>query len=570
VATTEKWAKLFKSRHQYMDNVPVQFGDAKDAVFKWDGTNLTLKPVANDTGAFIVGDGTTSMDFKVFGGTTGKYILFDVGNSLFTVSAGIGLSLADTTDASSLTTGSITTLGGVSITKQLYLGDDIDMSVSGTGVYDITLKDAVADALSIVRGTTDMMVFNSSTPSITITPATTVTGLLTTTGGITNNSAGIAAAGAISGATTIAASTSVTVTSASASALAVGRLGATTPALVVDASAATSITGIKITSAAASGGVAVVAVGESSVALTINAAGTGTIGIGSVSTGAVTITPATTVMGTLTVGADAAGADFTLYGAVTAYKAWWDANGDTNGTFYFGADTKGVDVKAYGATTGNYLHWDASADDLLLVGTATQLAVAGTTASSSTTTGSLRTAGGLGVVGDAYFGGRLDVTATAVHATTGRVGKFTGTVTTPNQGDGYGVFEIDITSSGTVAGTTNAFSSWLNFAAESVPGGNLICAQNNGIWLATGVVASSAKMVMGMRMQYVADDGANPGSLYCFSTNIFSNVLTAIFDVNAIVDLGGSTGAATTNGYKIPLFRDASAGKTWYVNVYDG
>lgn len=91
-----------------------------------------------------------------------------------------------------------------------------------------------------------------------------------------------------------------TITSNSASALTVGRLGSTTPALKIDASTATSITGIQIKSAAAGGGVAVKAIGETNVALTINANGSGTIGIGTVSTGAVTITPATTITGVLT------------------------------------------------------------------------------------------------------------------------------------------------------------------------------------------------------------------------------------------------------------------------------
>ncbi len=42
-----------------------------------------------------------------------------------------------------------------------------------------------------------------------------------------------------------------------------------------------------------------------------------------------------------------------------------------------------------------------------MVGTATQLAVAGTTASTTATTGSLRTAGGLGVAGAGWFGGDI-------------------------------------------------------------------------------------------------------------------------------------------------------------------
>ena len=101
-----------------------------------------------------------------------------------------GLTTASATDASSLTAGSIVTAGGIACAKQLYVGDDIDMSVSGTGVYDITLKTNVADALSITDGT-DILVFETTTgaPTVTITPATTVTGTLTATGAIVANGA---------------------------------------------------------------------------------------------------------------------------------------------------------------------------------------------------------------------------------------------------------------------------------------------------------------------------------------------------------------------------------------------
>src|SRR5688572_11546652 len=62
-----------------------------------------------------------------------------------------------------------------------------------------------------------------------------------------------------------------TVTSSAASAFAVGRLGATTPALAVDASAATSVTGIKITAAATGTATAIVATGSAAdESLTIN------------------------------------------------------------------------------------------------------------------------------------------------------------------------------------------------------------------------------------------------------------------------------------------------------------
>ena len=105
----------------------------------------------------------------------------------------------------------------------------------------------------------------------------------------------------------------LTVTSAAAASLAVGRLGATTPAFSVDSSAGTQVAGLKVTGAATGGTVAVVATDSGADAsVTLNAKGTGTIGIGSVSTGAVTITPATTVTGAVTpTGGIAAAGGFT-------------------------------------------------------------------------------------------------------------------------------------------------------------------------------------------------------------------------------------------------------------------
>jgi hypothetical protein len=100
--------------------------------------------------------------------------------------------------------------------------------------------------------------------------------------------------------TDLAVSSTATVTSASATALAVGLAGATNPAFVIDSSTASQAAGLKVTGATAAGTVAAAVISSGSDAnLTINAKGTGTIGIGSVSTGAVTITPATTVAGAL-------------------------------------------------------------------------------------------------------------------------------------------------------------------------------------------------------------------------------------------------------------------------------
>lgn len=161
------------------------------------GSNLSV----GAAGVKLTGDGDGALTLLGLGNGSDEDLsinLDDTANTVVVASTtavdlitltGIGLNTTLATDASSLSTGSIYTAGGLAVTKQLYVGDDIDMSVSGTGVYDITLKDNVADGLSIVRGTTDMMVFDTTTaaPLITITPATTITGTLTETGAIVAN-----------------------------------------------------------------------------------------------------------------------------------------------------------------------------------------------------------------------------------------------------------------------------------------------------------------------------------------------------------------------------------------------
>lgn len=82
----------------------------------------------------------------------------------------------------------------------------------------------------------------------------------------------------------------ITVTSASANALAVGLAGTTNPALNVDASTATSATGLNVKSAAAAGGLAVAVISSgTNENLTIDAKGSGTITLGATSTGNVVV-----------------------------------------------------------------------------------------------------------------------------------------------------------------------------------------------------------------------------------------------------------------------------------------
>lgn len=78
-----------------------------------------------------------------------------------------------------------------------------------------------------------------------------------------------------------------TITATSTNALAVGRLGATTPAFQIDSNTASSITGVKVTAAATGGGVSVAAVGETNVALKLDGAGSGAVRLGTISSGGI-------------------------------------------------------------------------------------------------------------------------------------------------------------------------------------------------------------------------------------------------------------------------------------------
>ena len=90
------------------------------------------------------------------------------------------------------TTAYIDVVGGTTLALEIAGNTELTVTASGlnvpansdilftgsTGTNDINLTDSLADALSIVRGSTDMVVFDSNTPRITITPTVTITGLL--------------------------------------------------------------------------------------------------------------------------------------------------------------------------------------------------------------------------------------------------------------------------------------------------------------------------------------------------------------------------------------------------------
>lgn len=129
-----------------------------------------------------------------------------------------------------------------------------------------------------------------------------------------------------------------TITDATNGALAVGANGATNPVFQIDASTASVATGVKITGAAAAGGVAVAALSSgTNENLTLDAKGTGYVGIAmaSTSTGMRSKISVLASSGNTTMTAAMSGSVMLLDGATTAYTLPAIGAGDVGMHFWF-------------------------------------------------------------------------------------------------------------------------------------------------------------------------------------------------------------------------------------------
>ncbi len=167
---------------------------ASGLTFDVDGASVTASSLdaAYNGGASI----TVDAGAVTFTGSHGSNNTLAVtatggtGNVVDIQQDGTGFDIEGTDDSWSISKAGAAILTTVAATV-LTLSSDIDMSASATGTYDIILKDAVADALSIRRSGTDIIVFDTSTPRVTITPVTTITGALTATAGVTCTTGGL-------------------------------------------------------------------------------------------------------------------------------------------------------------------------------------------------------------------------------------------------------------------------------------------------------------------------------------------------------------------------------------------
>ncbi len=191
--------------------------------------------------------------------------------------------------------GLLTASAGISVTGGITIANANTLNwVNGSYLYGAASTGAIANTFRLVgSGSTTALNFGGDTSSF---PS-----IIRNSAAIKFRLADDSADAAITAGTI--ASAANTITSISASALAVGRQGATDPVLKVNASTASVATGIEITGAAATGGVNVAAISSgTNENLTLNAKGSGTITLGNTSTGAITLTRATTMSAALTYG----------------------------------------------------------------------------------------------------------------------------------------------------------------------------------------------------------------------------------------------------------------------------
>jgi hypothetical protein len=350
---------------------------------KWStSSGITDAGAACGTGSLTVG--TTA----VSGGTANYFLTINSGGTTLANSTAVSSLASACGPTVSASSGAVTVQGNVTVNSQS--GSNYAFAAADCGKL-VVLSNASNQIPTISNGffsaNNFINIYNSGAGTQTLTPsAGNICGTSTLTlsqyqgvgivydgsnwqcSGITNgliaSYTSLALGGATIGSNSLAVTGTVafsstltsgahTITSASASSLAVGLNGSTNPAFVVDSSTASMAAGLSVKGAATGGTVAVATIDSgSNTNLTINAKGTGTIGIGSASTGAVTITPATTITGALTASTISSTAHTITSASASSLAV--GLNGATNPAFVVDSSTAsmaaGLSVK--GAATG--------------------------------------------------------------------------------------------------------------------------------------------------------------------------------------------------------------------------
>ena len=576
------------------------------------GQSVTGDVLTIGTSSVIVGNTGQDVDFKVFMGASDTYVLFDVGNKKVTFAkVDVEIDGDLTLDLEDLQIGD---------DQYLQFGDatggDVYMSwISATSILTILPTTDDTGAIHIGNGTKDIdfKVFLGAADTSALFD-------------VGNTSLTLAKVN-------LTFSTALDIITAANTAVALEFYDATTKYVAIDtrntvAADMLTVTGIPATIAGASGTTrrmlnivpgTTTLTGSTGVtnmsgidayftaptltdssAITVAKASTVCIAGVPAAGGSVTITSALAleILGATNFGVDAAGVDVTLFGAVTGYKVWFDANGDTNGAVYFGADTKGIMTYWYGDTTAYSVHFDPSGDtngawyfgadtkgiQVNLYGDITGCGVfwdPTTDTNGTLTTGGSGGSKGVDVVMYGATNGSLmqwDQSANSLILTNSTLSvtvagltagdAYSGirsVVTANNPNNSYGAagyFETTLT--GTQAGNfVYGLGSWVNMTAGTQ--GLYVCAQDNGIYQEAGSDISGSRVIFGMRMEAILAE--QPARLCPFSINPGAALtLSALFSVEDHPQLGPVAGKNTTNLF-IPLYI-TDDGNVRYVELF--
>ena len=376
-----------------------------------DATNLGVTAGQITASKAIVVDGSRNLD----DGTTSNQINNLVLSGTLTVAGATtqtgALSIDDTTDSTSTTTGSIHTDGGVGIAKDLIVGDDVklltDSAVLSLGVgSDATLTHDGTTGLTIAAnpvivdsgdaltldahtgihifkdaGTEVLRFTEGNSGDVTIKLATNGKDLIFTDHGdatglkVLDAAAGINVPGEVQ-------TTKIAYTDGDDAITIADGGGVTTSGTLATTGAAT-LASLVCTAAGTFGGgygatgatISTAGVIQANGAITSDGAVTGATLAGTVSTAAqnsITSASSLATVGTIGTGVWQGTAVASAYlDADTAHLSTTQTfTGDKTftGTLTVGADDTGKDVKFFGASAGAYMEWDESADQLRLMG----------------------------------------------------------------------------------------------------------------------------------------------------------------------------------------------------------
>ena len=118
---------------QIGDNDFLMFGDGTggDVSARWVSATSLLEwlPLTDATGAFVIGNGTKNIDFKVWGGSgAGYYLLYDESeDDLILAGVNSQLELESTVNSTTTATGSIHTLGGLGVALNSFFGGTLSV-----------------------------------------------------------------------------------------------------------------------------------------------------------------------------------------------------------------------------------------------------------------------------------------------------------------------------------------------------------------------------------------------------------------------------------------------------------